>query len=140
MLVSALVLVACGESSEEKYVKDFEPLNDQLGQLGEQVGADLARNPDEQTADTFGNYAKRIGSLQQRFDELEPPEGLADDQSRMIAAMGEVQGALEGVAGAAEQGNDAATRRAQEQLRRVAPGLRTTRARLSDEVARISRE
>jgi hypothetical protein len=119
VLLAALVVAGCGESAEEKYRDDFAPLNDGIVALGKQVGATITeagRRSDAQLADAFGDYARELGDLQQRVEGLDPPENLADGQSNLVAAMGDVQGSLARIGEAALRGNPDAAREATEEL------------------------
>jgi methionyl-tRNA synthetase len=139
-LISVLALAACGESAEDKYKDDFPPVNRELVSLGNEVGESIQsaeRSSDEQLADDFGNYAKRLGGIQQDLDELEPPDDLAEDQDQLVSAIGDVQGALDDIAGAAEQGDPGAARDATVQLIRGSQELRDARETLARAVREL---
>jgi hypothetical protein len=136
VLFAVLVAAACGESAEEKYRNDFTPLNDRIVALGKQVGATIDEaggRTDAQLADAFGDYARELGDLRQQVEQLEPPDDLADEQTKLVDAMGEVQGALARIADAALSGNPDAARDATVEL---IPGSR----RLSEAREALARE
>jgi hypothetical protein len=140
-LVLALIAGAgCGESTEEKYKKDFPPLNQDIKDLGMEVGTSIrnaSRNSDKKLADDFGNYAQKMGDLQQEIDDLEPPDDLQRDQDDLVEAMGDIQGSLDDIASAAEQGDPNAAGQAVRQLISSSVDLRDARSRLSREVQRL---
>jgi len=144
ILVSLLVALAAagcgGDDAEDTYKNDFPPISGQLVSLGNQIGESIqgaSQSSDEQLADDFGNYAKELGDLQQQLDELEPPDDLAGDQDALVSAMGEAQGALEDIAGAAEQGDPDAARDATTQLIRSSGQLRDSRRTLARAVREL---
>jgi thymidine phosphorylase len=125
VLFAVLVAAGCGESAKEKYRNDLAPLNDRIVALGKQVGATIDEaggRTDAQLADAFGDYARELGDVQQQLEQLEPPEDLADEQSKLVEAMGDVQGALARIADAALSGNPDAAREATVEL---IPGSRS---------------
>jgi uncharacterized protein YukE len=133
----AIVLAGCGGSSEEDYRDEFEPISQDIVALGEDVGQAVegaSGTTDERLADQFGNFAQELGDLQQDLDELEPPDDLADEQDALTSAMGEVQGALEGIASAAEQGDVDAARQSTEDLIQGSTDLRDARRKLAQAV------
>lgn len=119
MLLAVLVATGCGESAEEKYRDDFAQLNDEIVALGKQVGTTIDEaggTTDAQLADAFGDYARELDDLQQRVEQLEPPEDLADEQATLVEAMGDVQGTLARIADAALRTNPDAAREATVEL------------------------
>ena len=108
MAALGLGVAACGEDEEEAFKKDFAPLNDKILSLGSEVGRairDASGKTDTQLERQFGQFAQRLGALQQDVDELEPPADLRSDQEALVEAMGDVQNDLEGIERAAD-GND----------------------------------
>lgn len=131
---TALSVAACSSSSEDDYKGEFEPINQELVKLGEQVGDTIegaGESSDEQLADDFGNHAEDLGDLQQDLDELEPPDDLAEDQDELVASMGDVQGSLEDIAEAAEQGDPDSARQGTVNLIQRSEELRTARRTLA---------
>jgi hypothetical protein len=133
----ALALVACGESAEDEYKKDFPPLSQKLVSLGGEVGNTLqgaGESSAEQLADSFSRYAQELGDVQQDIDELEPPEDLAGEQDELVSAIGDVQGSLEGIAEAANDGDAESARQATLELVQSSEELRRTRRTLTRSV------
>jgi hypothetical protein len=119
LLFAVLVAAGCGESAEEKYRGDFAPLNDEIVALGKEVGATIEEaggRTDAQLADAFSDYARELDELRQQVEQLEPPDDLADEQSALVEAMGEVQGSLARIAEAALGGDPDAARDATVEL------------------------
>jgi hypothetical protein len=117
----ALALAGCGESEFEK---DYKPLNDQLleqvREYSKAIAAIPVRNPD-QNGKAFGELAQDTGELQQKFDELSPPDDLRPDLDQMVSGLGDVQAALERIEKQAGEATGLTSRAA---LRELNPGIR----------------
>jgi hypothetical protein len=107
VLIMAVVAGAgCGESTEEKFEKDYKPLNDKLLQLGQRISSAIAAMPRrdaDENGKAFGALAQDTGEIQQEFDELEPPDDLTPDLDDLVSALGDVQGGLEDLEGQASR-------------------------------------
>ena len=138
--LAALALGGCGESAEEKYKEDFPPLNQKLVALGMDVGESIkgaSRSSDQQLADDFAEYAEQLGEIQQDIDELEPPDGLAQDQDELVSAIDAEQGRLEEISEAAEKGDAESAREATIGLIEGSENLRAWRRKLARAVSRL---
>jgi hypothetical protein len=138
--LAALSLAACGESAEEKYREDFPPLSQKLVSLGQDVGDSIqgaSSSSDQQLAEDFAQYAEQLGAVQQDIDDLEPPDDLAEDQDQLVSAIGDVQGALNDIAEAAEQGDAQSARQATLDLIRGSEDLRDSRRKLARAVSEL---
>ena len=136
VLLLCLALTACEKSSEDQYREEFPPIDRGLVALGDDVGQELRHAEDETLAQRFGVYARRLGHLRDRLDELEPPGGLESDHQRVLAAIGAVRGELAAVAAAARLGDAGAAGAAATRLVRDGARLDRARAGLAREVER----
>jgi hypothetical protein len=109
-LLVVLALAACGKSDEDRYRADFPPLNRDLAALGQDVAAglrDAGQSSDPALARRFGAYARRLGELRDRIDDLDPPGSVKSDHRRLATAATATERALVDVASAAEAGEAA---------------------------------
>lgn len=131
-------LAACGGGdSDEEYKDDFPPISRDVVSLGEEVGEAIQNagdSTDDQLAEDFSGFARRLGELDQRLGELEPPDDLSGEQEDLSEAIGEVQASLEGIADAAEQGDPDAARQATIDLVERSERLREARRALAQAV------
>lgn len=136
-LLIALMLTACGKSTEDKYKEAFPPIDRGLVALGDDVGdglRDAGQSEDRALAGEFARYARRLGGLRERLDGLEAPDALESDHQRLLAAMASVRGALADVAEAARRGDVTAAREAATRLVRGGARLDEVRSELAREV------
>jgi hypothetical protein len=134
VLLLCLALTACGQSADDNYKEDFPPIDRGLVALGDDVGEGLRTADDATLAPRFAGYARRLGQLRDRLDELEPPGGVEADHQRLLAAIGAVHGELAEVAAAARRGDAGAAGAAATRLVRDGARLDQARARLAREV------
>jgi hypothetical protein len=134
VLLLCVALTACGKSTEEKYREEFPPIDRGLVALGDDVGEGLRGADDATLAERFAGYARRLGRLRDRLDELEAPGGLKSDHERVLAAMRAVRGELADVADAARRGDAGAAGAAATRVVRDGARLDQARARLAREV------
>ena len=134
VLLLCLALTACEKSADE--YRGVPPIDRGLVALGDDVAEGLRDADDATLADRFAIYARRLGRLGDRLDELEPPGGLASDHQRVLAAIAAVRGELADVAAAATRGDAGAAGAAATRLVRDGARLDQARARLAREVER----
>jgi hypothetical protein len=138
LLVLCAALAACGKSDDERYREDLPPINRDLSALAADVGRglrDAGESGDRALAGEFAGYARRLGGLRGRLDDLEPPGSLEADHDRTLAAMAAERAALSGLAAAARSGDPAGARAAATGV--VRQGARLDAAR--NELARAAR-
>jgi hypothetical protein len=133
-MLGAVAALGCGKSTEDTYKDDFPPISEKVVALGNKVGDSITKagqSTNQQLAEAFGNYAQELGDLQQQLDDLDPPEDLAADQDKLVSAIGDVQGDLNDIAAAAQQGNPQAARSATRELILDSQQLRDARRALA---------
>ena len=136
VLLLCVALTACGKSTEEKYGDEFPPIDRGLVALGDDVGEGLRGADDATLAERFAGYARRLGQLRDRLEELEAPGGLKSDHERVLAAMGVVRGELADLAATARRGDAGAAGAAATRVVRDGARLDQARARLARGVGR----
>ena len=108
LVLAVVVAAGCGGdggSSSEDFKPEFNKINDQMLQLGEDVGNGVQNaegKQDTELADEFEGYAKRMDELKSRFDDLEPPEDLKTQADRFSTAVGKLSKDLHDIADAAK--------------------------------------
>jgi ParB-like chromosome segregation protein Spo0J len=118
-LLVVFALAACGKSAEDRYRADFPPLDRDLAALGRDVAAglrDAGQSGDAALARRFGGYARRLGELRDRIDELDPPNSIRSEHAQMVSGAAATDRALADVASAARAGDEAAARAAATRL------------------------
>ena len=138
LLLLCAALAACGKSDDERYREELPPINRDLNALGADVGRglrDAGQSGDPALAGEFAGYARRLGALRGRLDDLEPPGALEADHERTLEAMAAERTALSGLAAAARRGDAAGARTAATGV--VREGARLDGAR--EELARAAR-
>ena len=134
-LAVVLALAACGKSTEDKYRSDFPPINSDLAALGDDVAAGLRKagqSDDAAIARQFGGYARRLGELRDRLDELDPPGSVKADHARLVAAATATDRALADVAAAARAGDATAAGAAATRLVRSGQALDSARTKIAN--------
>lgn len=138
LLLLCAAPAACGKSDDQRYKEDLPPINRDLSALAAAVGRglhDAGASGDPALAGEFAGYARRLGALRGRLDDLEPPASLETDHNRTLAAMAAERTALSGLAAAARRGDPAGARAAATGV--VREGARLDAAR--SELARAAR-
>jgi len=144
ILISVLGTVAVagcgGKSTEDAYKDDYPPLSRKIVALGGEVGKTIqnaGNSTNQQLSDAFGNYAQKLGDLQQQVDDLDPPKDLDDEQGALVSAMGDVQGDLNDISGAASKGDPKAARAATAHLIQDSAKLASARRTLNRAVDKL---
>ena len=130
LLLAALLLAACGDSADDEYRDELPRIDRRLAALARDVGNGLrsaGEVDDSALAGEFGGYARRLGRLRERLDQLDAPDRLAMDHAKLLAAMAAVSGALADVESAARRSDATAARAAA--VRLVRGGERLDQAR-----------
>jgi hypothetical protein len=140
-VVGAVAVAGCGgKSTDETYKDDYPPLSRKIVALGGEVGKAIqnaGNSTNQQLADAFGNFAQRLGDLQNQVDDLNPPKDLEDEQSALVSAMGNVQRDLHDISDAASKGDPKAARAATVQLIKDSPKLASARRTLNRAVDKL---
>jgi hypothetical protein len=134
-LLVVLALAACGKSAEDRYRSDFPPLNRDLAALGEDVAAGLrhaGRSDNQALAREFGGYARRLGELRDRLDELDPPSSVKGDHEQLASAATATDRALSDIASAARAGDASAASAAATRLVRSGQDLDAARQKVAN--------
>jgi hypothetical protein len=136
VLLLCVALTACEKSADENYKEEFPPIDRGLVALGHEVGEALRSADDATLAQRFAGYARRLGRLRDRLEDLEPPGEVKSEHQRLLAAIAAVRVELEGVAEAAQGGDAGAAGAAATRLVREGARLDQARARLARELGR----
>jgi len=140
-VVGAVAVAGCGgKSTDDAYKDDYPPLSRKIVALGGEVGRSIqnaGNSTNQQLADEFGNFAQKLGDLQQQVDDLKPPKDLEDEQNALVSAMGDVQGDLNDISGAASKGDPKAARTATTQLIQDSAKLGSARRTLNRAVDKL---
>jgi hypothetical protein len=140
-LVGAVAVAGCGgKSSEDTYKDDYPPLSRKIVALGGEVGKSIqnaGKSTNQQLADQFDGYAKRLGDLKQQVDDLDPPKDLENRQGALVSAMGDVQADLQDISDAASKGDPKAARAATVKLIRDSATLASARRALNKAVDQL---
>jgi hypothetical protein len=134
-LLVVLALAACGKSAEDKYRSDFPPINRDLAALGEDVATGLreaGQSDNAAIARRFSGYARRLGELRDRLEELDPPGSVKPDHERLVAAAAVTDRALADVASAARAGDAAAAGAAATRVVRGGQDVDAARAEIAN--------
>ena len=134
-LLLLLALAGCGKSADDRYREDFPPIDRDLAALASDVEAGLrgAGSADDRAlAREFGGYARRLGELRDRLDELDPPGAVKSDNARLVAAAAATDRALADVAGAARAGDAGAAGAAATRLVRSGQDLDAARSKVAN--------
>jgi outer membrane murein-binding lipoprotein Lpp len=158
MLVAALLgaglLAGCGGDDDgggdsqaevkEKFDEDYRELNDDLLDLGEEVGQAVngARGKsDAALATQFTGLGERTQEIKRRLDELEPPEDLEALRQRLSNAVEVVGSDLTSIGQAAENNDARGARQQAQELVRHSVEVRTARRELARKTgATVERE
>jgi hypothetical protein len=111
----SLVLAACGESDEDKFADDYQPVGKKLEDLGGEVGDALqaAENKsDKELSEQFAGFADQMADVQKEVEELDPPASVEKDVADLEKAIDNVEGSLQDIADAGEQNDPAKARTA----------------------------
>jgi hypothetical protein len=140
VVVLALALTACSESAEDEYRDELPRIDRRLAALGGDVTEGLRRageSDESALAREFGGYARRLGELRGRLEELDPPDRLAQEHDELLAATAAVRRALAEIAAAVRRGDADAAREAATSLVREGERLDRDRRELVRAVRRL---
>jgi hypothetical protein len=142
-LLATGLVAGCGgdDSSKEDEVKEkfeeaYKPLNDDIIELGNEVGqaVNSARGKsDEALATQFASLGERTQELKGEVEELEAPEEYEDGQERLVKALDTVGTDLTEIGEAAEASDPSEARKQAAELARHSVEVRTSRRELARE-------
>jgi hypothetical protein len=133
LLALGALLAGCGSDTEEDFKEEFEPLNQRIVDVGEQVGRSVRNfrgTSNAELASDFNGYADELAAVSEELDALEPPDDERSDFNKLKASVEEQERNLRGIARAGEEDDPKAVRRPVEQLLRDSPKLRDARRAL----------
>jgi len=133
LLAVGLAFGACG-NSEDDFREDYRPVDRQVAKLDDDLRRALGRvrtRSDLQLEKEFGQFAQRAGDLQQRVDELVPPDDAKGEQEELTEALGNLQSSLEDLERAANRRDATAARSAAIQLVSSTSQMQTARRELA---------
>ncbi len=111
LVLAALAAVAagCGESSKDKFIDDYKPLNDRLLKVGQDLGTGLQKaegKSNKALSEQFAAYALRLQSVSKDIRRLETPSELEDESDALTSRIDATVENLKEISGAAAN-NDA---------------------------------
>jgi hypothetical protein len=115
MATLSLVVAGCGDSDEEKFRDAYDPVDEQLSDLGEEVQDALQaaeKKSDEELAQQFEGFADDLADIEADIERLDPPSDVEDDVTKLERAIDDVEGSLRDIAAAGRENDPAAARTA----------------------------
>lgn len=107
LAVAAFVAVSgCGQSENDKYIDDYDPLNERLLAIGEKIGrAPLEAGTDSNAklARRFNRYADDLDRINKDIAALDTPADLMDESEALTRTIGVVIVDLEKIATSARE-------------------------------------
>jgi hypothetical protein len=140
-LLATGLVAGCGgddkskeEEAKEKYEEAYSPINDDIIELGNEVGqaVNTARGKtDEALATQFASLGDRTRELNEKLEELEAPEEYSDLDDRLVKALDVVATDLTEIGEAAEASDPGEARKQAAELARHSVEVRTSRRELA---------
>lgn len=134
LLTAGALLAGCGDDEKESapadFSTEFKTINDEILDLGEEVGqavSNAANSTDAELARQFGRFADELEVQRKALEELDPPPESQKPTTTLLAAMERVIGDLRAISEAAGNNNPAGAQAATRALVRNSPALRDAR-------------
>ena len=108
---AALMAAGCGESEKDKYVDDYNPLNERLLAIGEEVGRaplEAGTESNAKLARRFDKYADDLDRVNKDIAALDTPDDLVDESKALTRSIVVVIADLERIATAAREADQRA--------------------------------
>ncbi len=138
----AAVLVAlpagCGEDDAEKFRDAYDPVNEKLTNLGQEVSDALqaAQNKsDKELADQFGSFSEDLADISDDVDGLDPPDEVENDVDKLKGAIDDVEESLQDIADASRRNDSDDARTATLDLIQRGENLDRLQRRVASEAA-----
>ncbi len=141
VLAAVLALSACGGDSaptNAEYQKEFQPINEQIKTIGQQVGDTIANakgKTDLELERAFDGLAEQTQAAASSLQKTKPPADVKPDVDALITALNQGARDLNSIASAAKANNAAAAKAGTVKLLADSDEIRRPRERLEKELS-----
>lgn len=106
--MACLAASGCGGSEKDRYIDDYDPLNDRLLRIGESVGRatlEAGQQSNAKLTTRFGKYASDLDDVNKDIAALDTPSDLEDESEALTESIDVVIRDLEKISAAARRGD-----------------------------------